>query len=46
MKEVGPVTYVLYRDERAYVATQDEWERSWLNWWKSIQSQPEDLPTL
>lgn len=36
---MNTVAYVLYYDGRARLVSQEEWEMSWLSWWKRTSYQ-------
>jgi hypothetical protein len=38
-KETPQAFYFLYKNNRRVQVSQEEWERSWLNWWKKNQEE-------
>ena len=36
--KVRQPTFVLYNSGKARVVSREEWESSWLSWWKSFKS--------
>ena len=38
-KETPQAFYFLYKNNRRVQVSQEEWESSWLNWWKKNQKE-------
>ena len=38
-KKENKVVYLTYHNGEAVISSREEWERSWLTWWKRISSE-------